>query len=118
MFVGLLWLGEVVPPLIDGTIYPKGLQHYTTLIVQGLDLALLLPLAFLGGLMLCRRKTFGYLIATPYIIFLAVLMTALSAKITAMALNGVNVIPAVFIIPLFNLAAVYFSISMLKNVKF
>lgn len=36
--IGSLWLGVVVPPLVDGSIYPKELQHYTTLVVQGFDL--------------------------------------------------------------------------------
>lgn len=85
--IALLWLSIIVPPLIDGTIYPEALQHYTTLIVQGYDLGMLLPLAIVSGLLLIRRKPMGYLSATVYIVFLSILMTALTAKLIAMALN-------------------------------
>jgi hypothetical protein len=104
--VGLMWLGVAVPPLLDGTIYPPSLQHYTTLIVQGFDLGLLLPLGFVCGFMLMRNRPIGYLGETVYIVFLAIMMTALSAKIVAMALANVNVMPAVFIIPAINVLVV------------
>ncbi|MGE5497955.1 MAG: hypothetical protein ACM3Q2_07795, partial [Syntrophothermus sp.] len=61
--ITFLWLGVVVPPLIDGSIYPAGLQHYTTLIVQGMDLSILLPASFLCGLLLIRKNKYGYLLA-------------------------------------------------------
>ncbi|MFO7978795.1 MAG: hypothetical protein R6U64_09060 [Bacteroidales bacterium] len=117
MLVGLLWLGEVVPPLIDGTIYPAGLEHYTTVIVQGFDLGLLLPLAMVSGWLLLKGKPLGYLSATAYIVFLALLMTALTAKIVAMAMNGVNVIPVVFIIPTINLITILAAIFMIRNIR-
>ncbi len=59
--IALLWLSVIVPPLLNGTIYPESLQHYTTLIVQGFDLGMLLPLAFVSGWLLIRRKPMGYL---------------------------------------------------------
>jgi len=115
--IGFLWLGIVVPPLIDGSIYPKELEHYTTLIVQGMDLGLLLPLAAVSGIFLIRKKPMGYLIGPVYIIFLSLLMTALTAKIIAMGINGYNIIPVVFIIPTFNLISIVCSTWLLKNVK-
>lgn len=33
--IAILWLQVIVPPLIEGTIYPAGLAHFTTMIVQG-----------------------------------------------------------------------------------
>jgi len=115
--IALLWLSVVVPPLLDGSIYPDSLYHYTTLIVQGFDLGLLLPLGFVAGLMLIRRTSLGYLIGTTYIIFLALLMTALTAKIIGMASTGVNVIPSIFIIPAFNIISILSSYLMLSNIK-
>ena len=115
--IALLWLSVIVPPLLDGTIYPKSLQHYTTLIVQGFDLGMLLPLAFVSALLLIRRRPLGYLAGTVYIVFLSLLMTALTAKIIAMALIGVNVIPVVFIVPTLNLIAILCAYLMLKNVQ-
>ena len=103
IMIAFLWLGIVIPPLADGTIYPVELQHYTTLIVQGFDLGLLLPISFVVGVLLAKGKPDGFLYGTVYIVFLSILMTALTAKIIAMALNGVNVIPVIFIIPAINI---------------
>jgi hypothetical protein len=111
-----LWLSIIVPPLIDRSVYPSALEHYTTLIVQGMDLGLLLPMAFVSGVLFIKMRPVGYLAATTYIIFLSILMTALSAKIIAMALNDVNVIPAIFIIPLINFITVFCAFLLLKNI--
>ncbi len=115
--IALLWLGIVVPPLVDGSIYPAELNHFTTLIVQGFDLGLLLPISFVAGLMLYRKKKPGYLYATIYLGFLSVLMTALTAKIIAMALSGVNVIPSIFIIPAFHIITILCTVFMIKNIQ-
>ena len=117
VLIALLWLSVIVPPLLDGSIYPVELQHYTTLIVQGLDLGLLLPLAFVVAVMFLRRKNAAYILAPVYLIFLAILMTSLCAKIIAMGIQGANIIPAVFIIPLIQLTAVVTVILLLKHVK-
>lgn len=117
IMIALLWLSVVIPPLIDGTIYPDALQHYTTLIVQGFDLGLLLPISFVVGLLLLKRKPAGYLTGTTYIVFLSVLMTALTAKLIAMAINGVSVIPAIFIIPTINIITIYCAYQMIRNIQ-
>ncbi len=115
--VGLLWLKIVVPPLLDGSIIPAEVQHYTTLIVQGFDLGLLLPMAIVSGMMAIKKHLFGYLFIVIYVIFLSLLMTALSAKILFMARAGANVIPAVFIMPTINLIAMVFAVLLLRNIK-
>lgn len=115
--IGLMWLGVVVPPLLDGSIIPREVEHYTTLIVQGLDLGLLLPLAFVSGLLFIKRNPFGYLLAPVYFVFLSILMTALTAKVVAMGLLGQNVIPAIVIIPLFGLISIGCSILTFKNMQ-
>lgn len=115
--IAFLWLSIVVPPLIDGSIYPKEVEHYTTLIVQGMDLGLMLPLSIVSGILLFRKKTAGYLLGPVYLIFLSLLMTALTGKIIAMGINGYNIIPAIFIIPTFTIVAAICSASLLKNIK-
>ena len=56
LLIALLWLQVVVPPLLDGTIIPQDVQHFTTLIVQGMDLGLLLPLSVVSGLFFLKKK--------------------------------------------------------------
>lgn len=104
--IGLMWLSIVIPPLLDGTIIPLQVEHYTTLIVQGLDLGILLPAGLISGVLLIRKKTFGYLLAPVFFVFLSLLMTALSAKIIAMKILDYNVVPAIFIIPAFNVITI------------
>ncbi len=115
--IALLWLSVVIPPLIDGSVIPDAVQHYTTLTVQGLDLALFLPISFISGFLLIKKKPFGYLMSTVTLVFLPMLMTALTAKIIAMALAGVNVIPAVFIIPSILTISIICSQLLLKSIK-
>lgn len=116
MAIGTLWLGVVVPPLLNGTVIPESVEHYTTLIVQGLDLGLLLPLAFVSGVLFIQKKPLGYLMAPTYLVFLSILMMALVAKIIAMGILGQNIIPVVFIIPLITLVSIVCTVFVLKNV--
>lgn len=102
---------------MDGTIIPPQTEHYTTLIVQGLDLAVLLPAAFVSGVLFIRKRPMGYLLAPGYFVFLSVLMTALTAKVIALGVLGYKVIPVIFIIPAFNLAALVCTALILKNIK-
>jgi len=115
--IGLMWLSVVLPPLMDGSIIPKQVEHYTTLIVQGLDLGLLLPLSFVSGWLFLKKRSFGYLLAPVYLVFLSILMAALTAKVVAMGLLGQNIIPAIVIIPLFGLIAIGCSILIFINIK-
>ncbi len=115
--IAFLWLGVVVPPLLDGTIYPIALEHYTTLIVQGMDLGLLLPLSIVSGLLMYRKSEMGYLYGPVYLIFLAFLMTALTAKIIAMGLAGISIIPVVFIIPTITIITITLVIQILRSIQ-
>ncbi|HPE29499.1 MAG TPA: hypothetical protein PLJ93_04000 [Candidatus Mcinerneyibacteriales bacterium] len=115
--ISLLWLSVVLPPLLDGSIYPRALEHYTTLPVQGLDLGLFLPLSFYSGLLFARKDPRGYLFAPVYLIFLSVLMTALTAKVIAMEMNGYPAGPALAVIPLFMLASWGLSAGLLSKVR-
>ncbi len=117
LMIGSLWLGVIVPPLADGSIIPQQAEHYTTLIVQGLDLGLLLPLSFLSGLLLTLKKPFGYLLAPTYFVFLSIMMTALIAKIIAMGLLGQTIFPVIFIIPTITVISIICTGILLKNIK-
>lgn len=115
--IALLWLQIIITPLMDGSIIPKEVEHYTTLTVQGFDLSIFLPSVLFGGLLLIRKNPYGYLIATVTLLFLCLLMTALVAKIIAMTHAGVNVIPVIFIIPAFDILAMISTYALLKNIK-
>ncbi len=114
--IGLMWLQVVVPPLLDRSIYPAQLQHYTTLIVQGLDLGLLLPLSAVSGVLLMRRTPMGCLLGPIYLVFLSFQMTALVGKLVAMGLTGVSIVPAIFIIPVIGAVAIGSTVGVYRRI--
>lgn len=116
LLIALLWLSIVIPPLLSGAVVPPQVEHYTTLVVQGLDLALLLPLSALSGWLLLKRRPFGYLLAPTYMVFLCILMLALVAKLTAMGMLGYSIVPAVVIIPTLAGVALILTTRMLTSV--
>lgn len=114
--IAFMWLGIVLPPLLSGTIYPKEVEHYTTLIVQGFDLGLLLPLAAVSGILMIKKAPLGYLAGPVYLVFLSLLMLALTAKVIAMGMLGYQIVPAIFIIPTFATVAMGCSVFLLKGI--
>jgi hypothetical protein len=106
VLIGLLWLQVIVPPLLDGTLYPTGLSHFTTMIVQGFDLALFLPPSLMAGWAYWTRRSVGELLAPVYAVFLALQMLALLAKILWMSAIGAGAGPALVIIPVLLAGAV------------
>ncbi len=97
--IGLLWLSVIVPPLVDGSLYPADLDHLTTMIVQGFDLALFLPPSLLAGYWFIRGREAGDVFAPAYAVFLALQMAAILAKIVWMSAIGVSAGPALVVIP-------------------
>lgn len=81
----------------------------------GFDLGLLLPMAFVSGILALRKNSYGYLFTNIYVIFLSILMAALTSKILFMAQAGANVIPVIFIMPTICVIAVVFSVLLLRN---
>jgi hypothetical protein len=97
--ITLLWLQVIVPPLLDGSFYPAGLGHFTTMIVQGFDLALFLPPSLIAGFDYIRRRSRADLLAPVYTVFVSLQMLALLAKIVWMHAIGVSAGPALVMIP-------------------
>lgn len=113
--IALLWLSVIVPPLVSGTLYPAGLAHFTTMIVQGFDLALFLPPSLLAGYAYLRRRPAGDLLAPVYTVFVSLQMTALLAKILWMNAIGVSAGPALVVIPLLLIGALLAAFLVLRR---
>jgi len=121
LFVGvlilLMWLGRILPALKNGAP-PIGLETYSTLFIQVLDLGIVVPVAILAGILLLRKGAWGYVLS---VIFLVKGMT-LSAAVTAMVFNmiavGVTVSPAEMVIfPSLMLFTVVLTWLFLKQMK-
>jgi hypothetical protein len=113
---GMLWLGRILPSLARNTV-PYGLEHYTSLTIQAMDLSFVVPSAFLSGILLIKRRPFGYLLSSVIIIKGITLSTSLTAMIIGQALAGVTMSPVDVIISLsVNLLTIYFLVLLLRNI--
>ncbi|MDP4083314.1 MAG: hypothetical protein Q8934_01730 [Bacillota bacterium] len=114
---GMMWLGRIVPPLLKNEP-PVGIEHYTTLIIQALDLGFVVPTGILAGILLMKRKPFGYLLGSILIVKFITLLTALTAMIIRQMFVGILVsFIEIFIVVLINLMVIFCLIIILKNVK-
>lgn len=121
IFIGfaifMLWIGKIAPTLSNGSA-PVGLEHYTTLVIQAMDLGIIVPTAILSGLLLLKKNNFGYLLSSIVIIKGAALLSSLSAMIINQMLAGVKMgIAEIIMFPLFNLLMIYGLIVLIRNVK-
>jgi len=57
----VLWVGRIVPIMMTGQV-PPDMAGQTTLVSQGLDLGMVVPLALSAGILLWRRSSWGYLL--------------------------------------------------------
>ncbi|ALC92986.1 hypothetical protein AM500_23830 [Bacillus sp. FJAT-18017] len=87
--IGLMWFGRIVPSLTRKVV-PVGLDHYTTLVIQALDLGFVVPIGIVAGWMLLKRRPAGYLLGPIIIIKVLTLSTAVTAMAVRMFLAGVT----------------------------
>ncbi len=116
-FLSLSWLGRIIPPLLEGTP-PFGLEAYTTLVIQALDLGVIVPASAVTAALLWRRRPWGYTLASVLMVKGLLMGAALVAMIIGQILAGVAVSPVEAII--FSgiaLAALVFTIILFRNVK-
>jgi len=87
----LLWLREEIPALLTGTIPLSDTEvNMPTNPVHVLDLAFFLPGVFLTALLLWKRKTLGYLLAGPLLVFCALMGTAILVIFLVMSSKGMS----------------------------
>ena len=115
-FLLLAWLGRIVPPLLQNQI--PALENATTMVIQAMDLSLIVPLAILSGILLLRRSSWGYLLASVTLLKGVTLGLGVSAMAINMALKGVadsmGIMIPFLIITLLNLLM---AVLLLKNVE-
>lgn len=120
MATGLLllfaWLGRIVPPLLQGGL--PVLENTTTLVIQALDLGLIVPLAFLAGILLLRRSPWGYLLASIAVMKIVTMGLAVFTMGINMARAGTpestGLVVAFGALTLINLVLAYL---LLKNIQ-
>lgn len=115
--IGMLWLGKIAPSILNGAT-PVGLEHYTTLVIQAMDLGFVVPAAVLSGILLIKRKPLGYLLSSVIIIKGITMLICISAMIVNSLLSGINVsVVEMVIFPSLNVVAIVCLVVLLKNMK-
>lgn len=116
-FLFLAWFGRVIPELLNPQI-PAALENTTTRVIQALDLALIVPLAVLAGVLLLKRSAWGYLLASVAILKGLTMALAVSAMAINMALKGVPDSMAIMV-PFLVLTALntVVAILLLRNIR-
>ncbi len=89
-FLSLAWLGRIVPALIAGTP-PFGLESYTTLVIQVLDLGVIVPVSALTAVLLWRSRPWGYTLSAVVLVKGLTMGAALIAMIISQILAGFEV---------------------------
>jgi hypothetical protein len=114
--VGAMWLQRILPPLLAGTI-PESVEHYTTLIIQAMDLGIVIPAMLVAGILTLKRNPIGYFLS----VLLSVKALTLLTSITAMMINmGSHGVPPTYVemvaFGAFNLVALVNVVIAVKGV--
>lgn len=114
-FLTLLWLGVTLGPLVQNQI--AALDNTTTFVIQAMDLVFIVPLAVLAGILLLRHSAWGYLLASVFVMKVAVLGLAVAAmginQTLAGSANGLGMVVAFLVITVLNTAA---AVVLLRNI--
>lgn len=88
IMIGLLWVSKIAPTWIS-SLSPLGLEHYTTLVIQAMDLGFVVPTAIISAVLLQQRKPLGYLLSSVVLIKGIALLISITAMIISMMISGV-----------------------------
>jgi hypothetical protein len=84
IIVGLIllfqYLSEIISAYVTGKP-PASLDHYTTLELASLELGIMVPLHLISGVVLWRKKVWGYVIATLLVFASFMVFIALSVSL-------------------------------------
>ncbi len=92
LFLLMAWLGRIIPGLVNQTP-PVGLEAYTTLVIQALDLGVVVPACFLVVYLLAQKEPWGYALAQVVLIKGLLMGIALLAMVIHMIVKNVPVNP-------------------------
>lgn len=87
LLVALMWLVRIIPALVEGAV-PIGLEHYTTLVIQALDLGFVVPASLVTVVLLARDHVWGYYLGTILMFKYVALLMAISAMVILMMIEN------------------------------
>ncbi|WP_167957585.1 hypothetical protein [Anaerosporobacter faecicola] len=115
--LGLMWLGRILPT-IGTNKAPVGLEHYSTLGIQTLDLGFIVPSCIVAGILLNKKSKWGYLLGIILITKAVTMVSAVSAMTVFMRINGAYItLLETFLFPLLLIPIVYYMIKVYSWIK-
>lgn len=115
-FLLLAWLGRIAATW--SSAQPPALENVTTLFIQAIDLAVIVPLCFVAGWQLLRGAAWGYLLASIALFKFLTLGLAVSLMALNMLRVGVAVSPVELgVFPAIALANLALTVVLLKNIS-
>lgn len=115
-FLALAWLGRIAATAAPGAI--PILENTTSLFIQAMDLALIVPLCVLAGVLLLRRSAWGYLLASVGVLKFITIGLAVSLMGLNQARVGVAISPVeLAVFPLITLVNLALAVALLRNVR-
>ena len=115
-FLGLAWLGRIIPPLLAGKP-PFGLEAYTTLVTQVIDLGIIVPTGAIAAVLLWRKHPWSYTLASVLMVKALMMGVALVAMIIGEVVAGISVSPVETVMfSVIAAAALVFTIILFRNI--
>jgi hypothetical protein len=115
-FLTLAWLGRIVVTFSPGAVPP--LENTTSMFIQAMDLGIIVPVCVLSGILLLRRKSWGYLLASVGLLKFLTLGIAVSLMGLNMARVGAPVsMVELIIFPGMAIAGIVMTIILLRSIK-
>ncbi|MBE0669214.1 MAG: hypothetical protein IH588_01380 [Anaerolineales bacterium] len=115
-FLSLAWLGRIAATFAPDTI--PTLENTTSMFIQVMDLGIIVPLCVLAGILLLRRRAWGYLLASVGLMKFLTMGIAVSLMALNMARVGVPVSAVeLLIFPTIATANLIMVALLIKNIK-
>jgi hypothetical protein len=116
-----IWLMEIISSLLFGTI-PAHLDHYTTEATYTLDVGVLLPTAYLAGVLIWKRQPLGTVLSAILIILNSTIGLVVASQSIVQALDGILLKPAeyaAFVAPFVTLSliAIALIVTIFRNIS-
>lgn len=96
VIIFLMWTGRIIPTIGNGQA-PVGLDNYSTLVIQVLDLGVIVPACFVISYLLKEKSKLGYVLGPVIIIKAVTLVIAVLTMALCMTLSGIEVAPVEYI---------------------
>ena len=115
-FLAFAWLGRIAATFTPGAV--PALENTTSMFIQAMDLALIVPLCIVAAVLLLRRSPWGYLLASVGMMKFLTMGTAVSLMGLNMARVGVPVnVAELLMFPTITIVNGFMVVILLKNLN-